>query len=109
VAKKHDTSLVVDNILPFRGGWLFYLSIGTWSNIVNQFLATKWMVVTWHIRLVELSLMEAISIGEMESISNFSEPSEGYHGLNFWEVFEKITLWDTNIAFAIRAPCSRSS
>ena len=34
----------------------------------------------------------------------FSEPSEGYHGLNFWEVFgEGNPLGLPNIAFAIRA------
>jgi len=34
----------------------------------------------------------------------FSEPSEGYHGLNFWEVFgENNPLGLPNVAFAIRA------
>ncbi len=40
----------------------------------------------------------------MENIPQFTEPSEGYHGLKFWEVFgEGNPLGLPNIAFIIRA------
>lgn len=48
--------------------------------------------------------MEGTSIGGNGKFKQFSEPSEGYHGLNFWEVFgEGNPLGLPNVAFAIRA------
>ncbi len=100
VARKHDIPLVVDNTFG-AGGYLFQpLKHG--ANIVTS-SATKW--IGGH----GTSIGGVIVDGGNYNWGNgkfpqFSEPSEGYHGLNFWEVFgEGNPLGLPNIAFAIRA------
>ncbi len=99
VAKKHDIPLVVDNTFG-AGGYLFQpLKHG--ANIVVE-SATKW--IGGH----GTSIGGVIVDGGNYNWGNgkfpqFSEPSEGYHGLNFWEVFgEGNPLGLPNIAYAIR-------
>ncbi len=100
VAKDHDIPLVVDNTFG-AGGYLFRpLEHG--ANIVTA-SATKW--IGGH----GTSIGGVIIDGGNYNWGNgkfpqFSEPSEGYHGLNFWEVFgEGNPLGMPNVAFAIRA------
>lgn len=99
VAKDHDIPLVVDNTFG-AGGYLFRpLEHG--ANIVTA-SATKW--IGGH----GTSIGGVIVDGGNYNWGNgkfpqFSEPSEGYHGLNFWEVFgEGNPLGLPNVAFAIR-------
>ncbi|RZS98081.1 O-acetylhomoserine aminocarboxypropyltransferase/cysteine synthase family protein [Cecembia calidifontis] len=100
LAKKHDLPLVVDNTFG-AGGYLFQpLKHG--ANIVTS-SATKW--IGGH----GTSIGGIIIDGGNYNWGNgkfpqFTEPSEGYHGLKFWEVFgENNPLGLPNIAFAIRA------
>lgn len=100
VARDHDIPLVVDNTFG-AGGYLFRpLEHG--ANIVTA-SATKW--IGGH----GTSIGGVIIDGGNYNWGNgkfpqFSEPSEGYHGLNFWEVFgEGNPLGMPNVAFAIRA------
>jgi len=98
VARKYDIPLVVDNTFG-AGGYLFRpLEHG--ANIVTA-SATKW--IGGH----GTSIGGVIVDGGNFNWGNgkypqFSEPSEGYHGLNFWEVFGEDGPFG-NIAFIIRA------
>lgn len=100
IAKLNNIPLVVDNTFG-AGGYLFQpLKHG--ANIVTA-SATKW--IGGH----GTSIGGIIIDGGNFDWSNgkfpiFTEPSEGYHGLKFWEVFgEGNPLGLPNIAFAIRA------
>lgn len=100
IAKVNKIPLVVDNTFG-AGGYLFQpLKHG--ANIVTA-SATKW--IGGH----GTSIGGIIVDGGNFDWSNgkfpiFTEPSEGYHGLKFWEVFgEGNPLGLPNIAFAIRA------
>lgn len=100
LAKKHDLPLIVDNTFG-AGGYLFRpLEHG--ANIVVE-SATKW--IGGH----GTSIGGVIVDGGNYNWGNgkfpqFNEPSEGYHGLKFWDVFgEGNPLGLPNIAFAIRA------
>lgn len=100
LAKEFDLPLIVDNTFA-AGGYLFRpLEHG--ANIVVE-SATKW--IGGH----GTSIGGVIVDGGNYNWGNgkfpqFSEPSEGYHGLNFWDVFgDGNPLGLPNIAFAIRA------
>lgn len=100
LAKKYDIPLVVDNTYG-AGGYLFQpLKHG--ANIVVA-AATKWLGGHGN------SIGGIIVDGGNYNWGNgkfpeFSEPAEGYHGLNFWETFgDNNPLGLPNIAFAIRA------
>ncbi|MCE1197713.1 MAG: O-acetylhomoserine aminocarboxypropyltransferase/cysteine synthase [Marinilabiliales bacterium] len=98
VAKKHDIPLIVDNTFG-AGGYLFKpLEHG--ANIVVE-SATKW--IGGH----GTSIGGVIVDGGNFNWGNgkypqFTEPSEGYHGLVFWDVFGSSGPFG-NIAFIIRA------
>jgi O-acetylhomoserine/O-acetylserine sulfhydrylase len=100
LAKEYDLPLVVDNTFG-AGGYLFR-PIEWGANVVVE-SATKW--IGGH----GTSIGGVIVDGGNYNWGNgkfpqFSEPSEGYHGLNFWKVFgEGNPLGLPNIAFAIRA------
>ena len=100
VAKKHDIPLIVDNTFG-AGGYLFQpLKHG--ASVVTE-SATKW--IGGH----GTSIGGVIVDGGNFNWGNgkypaFSQPSEGYHGLVFWDVFgEGNPLGLPNVAFAIRA------
>ncbi len=100
LAKKHDIPLVVDNTFG-AGGYLFRpLEHG--ANIVTA-SATKW--IGGHGTSIGGILIDGGNFNWGNGkFPQFSEPSEGYHGLKFWEVFgENNPLGLPNIAFAIRA------
>jgi O-acetylhomoserine/O-acetylserine sulfhydrylase len=100
LAKEYDLPLIVDNTFAAAGYLFRPLEHG--ANIVVE-AATKW--IGGH----GTSIGGVIVDGGNYNWGNgkfpqFSEPSEGYHGLNFWEVFgEGNPLGLPNIAFAIRA------
>ncbi|MDX5339029.1 MAG: O-acetylhomoserine aminocarboxypropyltransferase/cysteine synthase [Cyclobacteriaceae bacterium] len=100
LAKKHHIPLVVDNTFG-AGGYLFQ-PIAHGANIVTA-SATKW--IGGHGTSIGGVIVDAGNFNWGNGkFSQFSEPSEGYHGLNFWEVFgENNPLGLPNIAFAIRA------
>ena len=99
LAKEFDLPLVVDNTFGAAGYLFRPLEHG--ANIVIE-SATKW--IGGH----GTSIGGVIVDGGNYNWGNgkfpqFSEPSEGYHGLNFWNIFgEGNPLGLPNIAFAIR-------
>lgn len=99
LAKKYDIPLVVDN--TFGAGGYLCQPIKHGAHVVTS-SATKW--IGGH----GTSIGGIIVDGGNYNWGNgkfpqFSEPSEGYHGLNFWETFgDNNPLGLPNIAFAIR-------
>lgn len=100
LAKKHDLPLIVDNTFGAAGYLFRPLEHG--AHVVVE-SATKW--IGGH----GTSIGGLIVDGGNYNWGNgkfpqFTEPSEGYHGLKFWDVFgEKNPLGLPNIAFIIRA------
>ena len=100
LARKHDLPLVVDN--TFGAGGYLAQPIKHGANIVVE-SATKW--IGGH----GTSIGGVIVDGGNYHWGNgkfpqFTEPSEGYHGLKFWDIFgEGNPLGLPNIAFSIRA------
>jgi len=100
LAQEYDLPLIVDNTFG-AGGYLFR-PIDHGANIVVH-STTKW--IGGH----GTSIGGVIIDGGNYNWANgkfpqFTEPSEGYHGLKFWEVFgEGNPLGLPNIAFIIRA------
>ncbi len=100
LAKEYDLPLIVDN--TFGAGGYLARPIELGANIVVE-SATKW--IGGH----GTSIGGVIVDGGNYNWGNgkfpqFTEPSEGYHGLKFWDVFgEGNPLGLPNIAFIIRA------
>lgn len=100
LAKKHDLPLVVDN--TFAAGGFLFQPLKHGANVVVE-SATKW--IGGH----GTSIGGVIVDGGNYNWGNgkfpqFTEPSEGYHGLKFWDIFgEGNPLGLPNIAFIIRA------
>jgi len=100
LAKKHDLPLIVDNTFG-AGGYLFRpLEHG--ANIVVE-SATKW--IGGHGTTIGGVIVDGGNYNWGNGkFPQFTEPSEGYHGLKFWDVFgEGNPLGLPNIAFIIRA------
>ena len=99
LAKKHGIPLVVDN--TFGAGGFLCQPIAHGANIVTA-SATKW--IGGHGTSIGGIIVDGGNFNWGNGkFPQFSEPSEGYHGLNFWEVFgENNPLGLPNIAFAIR-------
>ncbi len=98
LAADHGIALVVDNTFGAGGALIRPIDYG--ANVVTA-SATKW--IGGH----GTSIGGVIVDGGNFNWGNgkyplFSEPSPGYHGLNFWEVFGDEGPFG-NIAFAIRA------
>jgi len=98
IAKKHGIPLIVDNTVG--GAGYFFRPFEHGANVVVE-SATKW--IGGH----GTSLGGVIVDGGNFNWGNgkfplFTEPSEGYHGLKFWETFGADSPFG-NIAFAIRA------
>jgi O-acetylhomoserine (thiol)-lyase len=100
LAKKHDLPVIVDNTFGAAGYLFRPLEHG--ANVVVE-SATKW--IGGH----GTSIGGVIVDGGNYNWGNgkfpqFIEPSEGYHGLKFWDIFgEGNPLGLPNIAFIIRA------
>lgn len=99
VAKKHNIPLVVDNTFGAAGYLFRPLEHG--ANVVVQ-SATKW--IGGHGTSIGGVVVDGGNFNWGNGkFPQFSEPSEGYHGMKFWDVFgEGNPLGLPNIAFAIR-------
>ncbi|PKV62992.1 O-acetylhomoserine aminocarboxypropyltransferase/cysteine synthase family protein [Pontibacter ramchanderi] len=98
IAQKHDIPLVVDNTFG-AGGYLFR-PIEHGANVVVE-SATKW--IGGHGTSIGGVIVDGGNFNWGNGkFPQFSEPSPGYHGLNFWEVFGTDGPFG-NIAFSIRA------
>lgn len=100
LATKQGIPLVVDN--TFGAGGFLFQPIKFGANIVVQ-SATKW--IGGHGTSIGGVIVDGGNFNWGNGkFPQFSEPSEGYHGLNFWETFgDNNPLGLPNIAFAIRA------
>jgi O-acetylhomoserine/O-acetylserine sulfhydrylase len=100
IATKNNIPLIVDN--TFGAGGFLFQPLKHGANIVVE-SATKW--IGGH----GTSIGGVIIDGGNFNWGNgkfplISEPSEGYHGLKFWEVFgDNNPLGLPNVAFAIKA------
>lgn len=98
LGKKFGIPVVVDNTFGAAGYIARPIDFG--ANVVVA-SATKW--IGGHGTSVGGIIVDAGNFNWGNGkFPGFSEPSEGYHGLNFWEVFGDKGPFG-NIAFAIRA------
>ena len=98
VAKKHDIPLIVDNTFG-AAGYLFR-PIEHGATIVVE-SATKW--IGGHGTSIGGVIVDSGKFNWANGkFPQFTEPSEGYHGLKFWDVFGDPGPFG-NIAFIIRA------
>ncbi len=99
LARKHDLPLIVDNTFG-AAGYLFR-PIEHGANVVVE-SATKW--IGGHGTSIGGIIVDGGNYNWGNGkFTQFTEPSEGYHGLKFWDIFgEKNPLGLPNIAFAIR-------
>jgi O-acetylhomoserine (thiol)-lyase len=100
IAQKHQIPLIVDN--TFGAGGAIAQPIKHGANIVTS-SATKW--IGGHGNSIGGILVDAGNFNWANGkFPGFTEPSKGYHGLKFWEVFgEGNELGLPNVAFAIKA------
>jgi O-acetylhomoserine/O-acetylserine sulfhydrylase len=100
LAKEYDLPLIVDNTFGAAGYLFRPLEHG--ANVVVE-SATKW--IGGHGNSIGGVIVDGGNYNWGNGkFPQFTEPSEGYHGLKFWEVFgEGNPLGLPNIAFAIRA------
>ncbi len=98
IAKRNGIPLIVDNTFG-AAGYLFR-PIEHGANVVVQ-SATKW--IGGHGTSVGGVIVDAGNFNWGNGkFPAFTEPAEGYHGLNFWEVFGEPGSFG-NIAYIIRA------
>jgi O-acetylhomoserine/O-acetylserine sulfhydrylase len=100
LAKKYDIPLVVDNTFG-AGGYLFKPLLHGANIVVES--ATKW--IGGHGTSIGGVIVDGGNFNWGNGkFPQFTEPSEGYHGLKFWDIFgEGNPLGMPNIAFIIRA------
>jgi len=98
VAQKHQIPLIVDN--TFGGGGYLFRPLEHGANIVVE-SATKW--IGGHGTSIGGVIVDGGNFNWGNGkFPQFTEPSEGYHGLKFWDVFGAGGPFG-NIAFIIRA------
>jgi O-acetylhomoserine/O-acetylserine sulfhydrylase len=98
LAKRHDIPLIVDN--TFGGGGYLFRPLEHGANIVVE-SATKW--IGGHGTAMGGVIVDGGNFNWGNGkFPQFTEPSEGYHGLVFWEIFGTDGPFG-NIAFIIRA------
>jgi O-acetylhomoserine/O-acetylserine sulfhydrylase len=100
LAKEYDLPLIVDN--TFGGAGYLFRPLEHGANIVVE-SATKW--IGGHGTTIGGVIVDGGNYNWGNGkFPQFTEPSEGYHGLKFWDVFgEGNPLGLPNIAFIIRA------
>ncbi|KAJ2506526.1 hypothetical protein H4217_009004 [Coemansia sp. RSA 1939] len=99
VAHKHGVPLVVDNTFGMGG----YLArpIEHGADIVTH-SATKW--INGHGTTIGGVVVDAGTFPWNNGrFPSFTEPSDGYHGLKFWETFGPDGPFGANVAFLFRA------
>ena len=98
LAKKYDIPFIVDN--TFAGGGYLCRPIEYGANIVVE-SATKW--IGGHGTSIGGVIVDAGNYNWGNGkFPGFTEPSEGYHGLKYWDIFNFDGPFG-NIAFAIKA------
>ena len=98
IAHKHDLPLIVDNTFGAAGYLFRPLEHG--ANVVVE-SATKW--IGGHGNSIGGVIVDGGNYNWGNGkFPQFTEPSEGYHGLKFWDVFGSGGPFG-NIAFIIRA------
>jgi len=98
IAKQYDIPLLVDNTFG-AAGYLFKPIVHGADIVIAS--ATKW--IGGHGTTIGGVIVDAGSYNWGNGkFTQFTEPSDGYHGLKFWEVFGTDGPFG-NIAFAIRA------
>lgn len=100
LAKIYDLPLIVDN--TFGGGGYLFKPLEWGANVVVN-STTKW--INGHGTAIGGVIIDGGNYNWGNGkFPQFTEPSEGYHGLKFWDVFgEGNPLGLPNIAFIIRA------
>ena len=100
LARKHDLPVIVDN--TFGAGGYLVRPIEHGAAVVVE-SATKW--IGGHGNSIGGVIVDGGNYNWGNGkFPQFTEPSEGYHGLKFWDVFgEGNPLGLPNIAFIIRA------
>jgi len=100
LGNKHGIPLVVDN--TFGAGGYLAQPLKHGASVVTA-SATKW--IGGHGNSIGGVIIDGGNFNWGNGkFPAFSEPSEGYHGLNFWETFgDNNPLGLPNVAFAIRA------
>lgn len=98
LARKYDLPLIVDN--TFAGGGYLFRPIDYGANIVVE-SATKW--IGGHGTSIGGVIVDAGNYNWGNGkFPGFTEPSEGYHGLKYWDVFNFDSALG-NIGFIIKA------
>ncbi len=98
LAKKHDIPLIVDNTFGAAGYLFRPIDFGA-SIVVES--ATKW--IGGHGSSIGGVIVDSGNYNWGNGkFPQFTEPSEGYHGLKFWETFGSESPFG-NIAFMIKA------
>ncbi len=99
LAKEYDLPLIVDNTFG-AGGYLFKPLEWGANVVVNS--TTKW--IGGHGTTIGGVIIDGGNYNWGNGkFPQFTEPSEGYHGLKFWEIFgDNNPLGLPNIAFIIR-------
>lgn len=98
LAKKYDIPFIVDN--TFGAGGYLIRPIEHGANIIVE-SATKW--IGGHGTSIGGVIIDAGNFNWGNGkFPQFTEPSEGYHGLKFWDIFNFDGPFG-NIAFIIRA------
>ena len=98
LAKKYDLPLIVDN--TFAGGGYLFRPIEHGADIVVE-SATKW--IGGHGTSIGGVIIDAGTYNWGNGkFPGFTEPSEGYHGLKYWDVFNFDGPFG-NIAFITKA------
>lgn len=100
IGERHGIPIVVDN--TFGAGGYLARPLDYGANIVTA-SATKW--IGGHGTSIGGVIVDGGNFNWANGkFPQFTEPSEGYHGLKFWDVFgEGNAMGLPNIAFAIRA------
>ena len=99
IAKKHGVPVVVDNTFGMAGYINKPFDFGV-DIIVHS--ATKW--IGGHGNTIGGVIVDAGTFPwDNGRFPEFTSPSPGYHGLNFWEAFGPDGVVGANVAFIIRA------
>ena len=98
LSKKYDLPLIVDN--TFAGGGYLFRPLQNGAHIVVE-SATKW--IGGHGNSIGGVIVDGGNYNWGNGkYTQFTEPSEGYHGLKFWDAFGADSPFG-NIAFIVRA------
>lgn len=99
IAKANGVPLIVDNTFGAAGYLCRPIEHG--ADIVVE-SATKW--IGGHGTTIGGVIVDAGTFPwDNGKFPSFTEPSPGYHGLNFWEVFGPEGVLGANVAYIIRA------